>query len=217
VELYALPVLDIRWSFVAAPFKFADTSHLNAVGASEFGALVAARMTGKPLESPNYAASPRVVAGVADPALGHGTTSVVAKRRDDPSETLELRFSRGWQTRQFKPFAQIRLAVRLPDDTDAVVPARMMAGNRIPADTSALSLPRGDQILLVQMVYPNRKIGLGPGGFLSSYHWSGEKRTSEFYKETSARISARADSYLLIDPIRVTWSLIDTPSAKDWG
>jgi hypothetical protein len=210
------PVIDVRAAFEERPYMISDMVHLNTIGAEEFSKLVAARITGKPAPAHvELAVSEQVRDSTPDPRWT-SFTALVVKRRDEPSATLELQYLQNWGIPPMRPFSNVRVAVRLPDGGEPVLPARVMKGGRVLADTSSLSLEAVDQILTAQLVPRNAKMGAGMGVPLASYRWSSERRPASFYEEGLAAVESASVTYSTLDPISASWVRLGDPARLDW-
>jgi hypothetical protein len=215
-QYYGAPVLDVRASFVPEHYKFRDSTHVNAIAAAELSVLLAARIANRPSpERKDYAASRELREGTLNPKSVYGA-AVVLRRRTDPANSLELRYLQNWGTPPLLPSSLVRLAVRLPDNRDVVIAARVIGRGAVLADTSALSLTAEDQVFLAELVEPYGKMGSPMNVALASYTWSSVARPVTFYRQTVANVSAEATSFQQLDRIHASWDHIPEPAKQDW-
>jgi len=159
--LGAGPAIDVREAFEPMPYMVSDLSHLNAIGAEAFSTLLAARMARKPQPSPvSYSASQKIMERLPDPTWTN-FTALVPKRRGDPPAALELRYLQNWGVTPLEPGTFVHLALRTPDDKEAVVPACALSSGTVVADMSGLELDPEDQILVTQLVVGRGGMGGG--------------------------------------------------------
>jgi hypothetical protein len=144
-------------------------------------------------------------------------TALVARRATDPSSTIELRYLQGWGVGRVRAHSDVRVALRLPDDRDVVVPAGILAPGRVIADVSALGLAGRDVILRAQLIS-----GSGEGVQalpipLASYRWSAETYPASFYEHPSrVKIETERKVYGVLETVQVRWSGIEEPARFDW-
>ena len=213
---YGGRLIDVRASFEVRPYMISDMVHLNSLGSEEFSKRVAAAVTGRPPPpNPELAGSAQIQDAKPDP-LWNTFTALLVKKRDEPSASLELDYFQNWGIPPMRPFSNYRVAMRLPDGAERIVPARVMAGGRVIADTSGLALEPVDQVLSAQIVRHNAKMGQGMGIPLVGYRWSNEKRPLAFYEEGVAAVESASASYSPLDSVFATWERLRDGAKYDW-
>lgn len=210
------PVIDVRGEFDAKPYMISDPTHLNTIGSETFSSLLASRITGKPAPAVVEFAVAEKIANLAPDPTWTPFTALVRKRRDDPSGSLNLQYFQNWGLPILRPFSNVRLAVRLADGTDLVLPARVLPGGRVIVDTSGLAFGQVDQILTVQLVPWNGKMGAGLGAPLVAYRWSAESHPAVYFQEGLVTVSTPSETYSSSDPIPVVWEKLADPARLDW-
>jgi hypothetical protein len=214
--LLGAPLVDARDAFTLAPYMVSDAVHLNSIGSAQFSRLVAARVAGRPDPgSAAFAVDARVLDRLPDPTWTL-FTALIARAGDQPSTALRIQFVQSWGVRDLVPGANVRLALRMPDGAESLVPAQVVAPGVVLADTSRLALRPGDSILVGQLVF-----GGGMGNSIevpvASYEWLSGKPGLDFGRRTSqAALAVDRGVIGLMAPIPVTWSRVVEPSPKDW-
>jgi hypothetical protein len=208
-------VVDVRASFEVRPYMISDLVHLNTLGSTEFSRLLAARMSGRRDPAPaGYVASEKIMDSVPDPKW-RPFTAMLTRRHDDPSATLELQFIQNWGVRLIPPGSRVDIALRLPDDSEAVVPGRALHHGLVLADTSGLRFEPRDQIVTAQIVPRREAMGAGLDLPVIAHRWLAQAEPPGFYEARSSVKVERA-SYGSVEPVRVSWSALERPSSKDW-
>ncbi|MEP7068150.1 MAG: hypothetical protein ABI789_02870 [Usitatibacter sp.] len=213
---YEARLADVRPAFDLRPHMVSDMVHLNSIGAAEFSKLLAAQVTGRPAPPPpQLAGAERFQEEVPDP---HWTTftALLVKKRGDPSASLELQYFQNWGLPAMRPFSNYRVAIRLPDGSEKILPARVGARGHVVVDTSGLALEPVDQILTAQIVTRKATMGAGMGVPLASYRWSADRRPPAFWVEGLAGVESGALTYSTVDPISVRWERLRDPGKHDW-
>lgn len=210
------PMIDVRAEFDAKPYMISDPTHLNTIGSEAFSSLLASKITGKPTPAEaEFAVSEKIAKSAPDPTWTT-FTALVRKQRDDPSGSLNLQYFQNWGLPILRPFSNVRVAVRLADGSDSVLPARVLPGGRITVDTSGIRFGEVDQILTAQLVPWNGKMGVGVNAPLASYRWSAERRPAAYFQEGMGTVSTPSETYSSSDPIPVAWEKLADPARLDW-
>jgi hypothetical protein len=193
-QRFSAPLIDVRASFHLAGYKFADTIHLNSNGADEISALMAARITNRPLpQSTDYAAARAMEPDLPLPGITPYTAAVLQKP-GDPQAELQLRYVQSVSVEPLTPGTPIQLAVLLPGNATLAVPARVVSRGQVIADTSALPNEAGGQALFVQLTRPRGKWGEGRIMPLASYRWSIPTLPHGSFPDVSSKVFGEAVS-----------------------
>ena len=211
------PVVDVREDFELMPYMIADASHLNAIGAHAFTEVLADRIGGiAPRRGARHEVASRIRTQAADPGWTP-FTALVSKGADEPSRTLELAYLQSWGLGRLRADANVRLRIRLPDDSEVTVPTRAPSEGRVIADLSGVPISGRDVVLRLQ---------LGPGSAstgeplplpLASYRWSAESFAPGFFAHPPrGHVASEARVYTTHEGIRVRWSGVAAPESGDW-
>jgi hypothetical protein len=210
------PVIDVRASFHPAGYKFADTSHLNSIGADEMSELIAAKIAKHPLPRfSEYAFSPKAGRNVPDPNLTH-YTAVVVQKASDPRAELQLRYLQGPGVTPLTPRSRVQLVALMPDNNTISLPASVVSRGEVLAKTSALPVNTEGQVLLLQLMSAGAKWGNGFNLPLASYSWSDAASSQRTVSGASAKVYT-AEAYCTpLQGIRGFWTGLEGAMPKDW-
>jgi len=209
-------LLDVRTSFESKPYMITDPIHMNCIGSEQFSKVLAAAVTGRPAPPHvELVADERIRKTSPDPAWTT-FTALVVKRRDEPSGSLRVKYFQSWGVKRLRPFSNFRIAVRLPDGRESVLPTRVMQDGEVVADTSGLDFASVDQVITAQLVNKGEKMGKGMDVPVVSYRWSAERMPPAWYEEGAPAVQAAAASYSTGGSIDVAWRNLSEPEKHDW-
>ena len=212
-ERFGARVIDVLASFRLADHNFADSSHLNYMGADEISSMMAARIANRPLPpNPNYAFPSNLRRGLPRKDIPP-YSALVLRREFDPGAALQLQYVQSKGVAPVPSGTRVGVVAMLPDNSTVTVPARVVTRGRVVADTSALPAQSNGQVLLLQLTAAGGKWGGGMNIPLASYRWLAESYVQDI---SSAKVLSDASSYTPLETIRASWTGIRTPTAKDW-
>jgi hypothetical protein len=209
-------LIDVRTRFDSLPYMHSDSVHLNSHGADQFSRVLAAAITDRPApRGKPLAVDRRIRDRLPDPSWKL-FTALITRQADDPSGSLRLQVFQNWGVKRLHAFSNLNVALRLHDASEAVLPARVMEGGRIVADTSGVAFAELDQLVSLQIVPKGGRMGSGLNLPLVSYEWSAERHPPEYYEEGVPKVRAAASAYSALDAIPVSWQDLREPTRNDW-
>jgi hypothetical protein len=196
-------------------YMIEDLIHLNTIGAREFSRALAARMTAAAPPATERFASPALT-GANDP-LWSAYSALIPHRPADPAASLELHYLQNPRVLKLRSHAQVAVDVRLPGGRSYIVPARVLPGATVVADTTRIAFAAANEVARVQLVEgledDRSPLPIPVGGFA----WSAQSYPAQFFANRErARIHSEAQAYQVGERIRVSWQDLEEPSPKDW-